>query len=142
MKKQKKPKIKSPSIYRLITETFRENASKFERRKVFNIYRKSLKYFTVFIFLMAIIFLGFDLRKNIQEKQRLDSEREKILKELNFWKYFISKYDNYRDAYFQTSILEYKLGNKEIAKLYLEKGLKLDPNSEKGKSIKELLDKK
>jgi hypothetical protein len=59
--------------------------------------------------------------------------------DLIFWQDFIAKHDNFRDAYFQASILEYKLGDITKAKMYNEKGLTLDPNSTDGRKIENLL---
>jgi len=105
------------------------------------IYGTGLKAFTVFIFLLAVVVVGLDLQKNIQEKQTVDLEREKLVKELKFWRSFIAEHEDSRDAYFQASILEYKLGNRRKAKMYVEKGLSLDPNSKEGKKIEETLGK-
>ncbi len=141
MNKRHKVKKESPKIYRLFPESFRNHLLDLNRRKIFSVYRKSLKVFTVFIFIVAIIYLGIDLYNNTQEKKRVDVERERITKELNFWKSFISEHKDYRDAYFQAAILEYELGNKDLAKSYLKQGLALDPNSEKGRSIEKILTK-
>lgn len=103
------------------------------------IYRLSLKVFIVFIFILAVIVVGLDLHANTQAKQAIDLEREKLTKDLKFWESFIAKHKDYRDAYFQASILEYKLGNTSMAKTYVEKGLSLDPNSENGKEIESFL---
>lgn len=129
MKKQKKSENKSPKIYRFISD----------RRKVFNIYRQSLKTFTIFIFIIAIIVLGLDLYKNIQEKKRIDFEREKINKEINFWQSFVSKHQDYRDAYLQLAILEYRLRDINKARFYLDKSLAIDPNFEKGRELENAL---
>jgi hypothetical protein len=59
--------------------------------------------------------------------------------DLNFWENFISKHQDYRDAYFQASILEYKLGDTSKAKMYAEKGLFLDPTSAEGKKLEQFL---
>lgn len=126
---KKKKKEKSPSNSRAISETF------------IKIYRLSLKIFIVFIFLLAIIVVGLDLNANLQAKQAIDLEREELTKDLKFWESFIAKHQDYKDAYFQASILEYKLGDKAKAKMYVEKGLSLDPNSKDGKKIEELLSK-
>lgn len=128
IKKEAKEK-KSPSNYRIIPEPF------------LKIYRLSLKVFIVFIFILAVIIIGLDLQANIQAKQDIDLEREKLTRELKFWEDFIVKHQDYKDAYFQASILEYKLGNTSMAKAYVEKGLSLDPNSEDGKKIEELISK-
>lgn len=124
---------KLPYIYRLIPEL--------NHQKIFTVYRRNLKIFTVLIFLLAVVVVGLDLQKNIQKKQTVDFERKKLMKELAFWEQFIHKHKDYKDAFFQASILEYRLGNVSSAKMYAEKGLSLDPNSENGKKIEEFLDK-
>lgn len=120
---------KLPSNSRTIPATF------------LKIYSLSLKVFIVFIFIMAAIVVGLDLQKNLKTKQSIDSQREVLTKELKFWESFIAKNEDFRDAYFQASILEYRLGNMSKAKKYAEKGLSLDPNSKDGKKIEELLNK-
>jgi len=86
--------------------------------------------------------VGLDFQNNLQIKQNIDSQREVMDRDLNFWKDFISKHQNYRDAYFQASILEYRLGDTSKAKMYVEKGLSLDPNSKNGRKIEEFLKNK
>lgn len=130
-----------PKIYRVITEPFNFFFPKLTPVGLFRIYRRSLKVFIVFIFIFAVIVVGLDLQKNIQAKQNIDLEREKLTKELMFWQDFIAKHQDYRDAYFQASILEYKLGKITQAKIYAAKGLSLDPNSEDGKKIEDFLNK-
>lgn len=109
--------------------------------KLLKIYRLSLKVFIVFIFILTVIVVGLDLHANTQAKQAIDSEKKKLTRELKFWEDFIAKHQDYRDAYFQASILEYKLGNTSAAKNYVKKGLSLDPNSENGRKIEEFLNK-
>lgn len=120
-----------PRIYRIIPDS----------EKLLRIYRLSLKAFVAFIFILAVIVVGLDLQANTQERQTIDLEREKLTKELKYWEDFIAKHQNYRDAYLQASILEYKLGNTSKAKMYVEKGLALDPNSENGRKIEKFLSK-
>lgn len=105
------------------------------------IYEGALKVFVVFTFIIAVIIVGIDFQKNLKVKQNIDSKRENITRNLNFWEDFISKHRNFPDAYFQASILEYKLGNTLKAKKYAERGLSLDPNSKDGIKIEKLLDK-
>lgn len=127
--KREAKKTKSPSNSRTIPATF------------LKIYRLSLKVFIVLIFILAVFVVGLDLDANIKAKQSIDLEREKLTNELMFWESFITKHQDYRDAYFKASILEYKLGNLSKAKMYVEKGLSLDLNSQGGKKIEEFLNK-
>lgn len=105
------------------------------------IYGKVLRVFIIFVFILAVIIVGLDFKNNLQTKQEIDSQREDLTRKLNYWKDFLSKRQNYPDAFFQVSSLEYRLGNMSQAREYLEKGLILDPNSENGRKIEGLLDK-
>lgn len=142
--KKKTYKKKSPSNSRTIPESKGKSSFKFSFPKINHItlikaYGGVLKVFVVFIFIVAVVVVGYDLRNNLQMKQSIDSQRETLTKDLSFWEDFISKHKDYRDAYFQASILEYKLGNANKAKIYAEKGLSLDPNSEDGKRLQKFL---
>lgn len=149
IKQKNKKKIKSPRnslSFPAFVKTsagkpasFKISLPKISSIKFFRIYHKSLNIFIIFIFILATIIVGLDLQKNIAEKNNIESERKQLQKELVFWKDLISKYENYRDAYFKVSILEYKLGNISLAKEYVEKGLALDPNSIDGKRIEDFL---
>lgn len=137
----KEGSIKSPSNSRTITDSFNISLPKFNSVMLLKIYRGSLKVFIVLTFILAAVIIGFDLDANIKAKQNVDSEREKLTNELKFWESFIAEHKDYRDAYFQTSVLEYKLGNTSKSRLLVEKGLSLDPNSEDGRKIEEFLNK-
>lgn len=120
-------KNQSPSNSRSITE------------RLLKLYGETLKIFVVFIFIVAVVIIGYDFQKNLQIKQNIDSQKEVVIRDLNFWEDFISKHQNYPDAYFQASILEYRLGNTPKAKTYAERGLVLNPNSEDGKKLEQFL---
>lgn len=126
---EKKKKEKSPSNSRTFPEAF------------IKIYGLSLKIFIVFIFLLAIVVIGLDLEANMQAKQAIDLERQALTTDLKFWESFVAKHQDYKDAYFQASILEYKLGDSSKAKMYVKKGLALDPNSDEGKNIEKFLNR-
>lgn len=133
--KKEARKSKYPSNSRIIPAS----GDRPDPAKFLKIYRASLKVFLAFIFILAMIIVFVDLQKNLSIKENIDMGRGSLTKELNFWEDFISKHKDYRDAYFQASILEYKLGNVNNAKKYVGKGLSLDPNSEDGKKLKQLL---
>jgi len=120
-------------------ERFNLSMPKINPVKLFKLYGGILKVLVVFTFIAAVIVVGLDLQKNLQTKQSIDSQRNALTKELSFWEDFTAKHQNYRDAYFQASILEYKLGDTSKAKMYIEKGLSLDPNSENGKKLEQFL---
>lgn len=134
-------KTKYPSNFRIIPVPLMVSFSKIIHAEFFKLYRGSLKIFILFIFIIAVVIVSNDLQKNLKTKQNIDSQRKVLTKELKFWESFIQEHEDYRDAYFQASILEYKLGNISKAKMYIEKGLSLDPNSKDGRKIEELLNK-
>lgn len=130
--KKKIYKKKSPSNSRSITE----KAKFFSLSRFFLI---TLKILVAFAFVATAIVVALDLQNNLQQKKQIDLQRMSLNKELIFWQNFITKNDNYRDAYFQAAISEYKLGENGKARDYLQKGLNIDPNSEIGKKIDKLL---
>jgi hypothetical protein len=133
-------KEKSPSNSRRIPAfSFKFSLPKINSARLIKLYKRALKVFVVFIFILTAIIVGLDFRNNLQSKQKIDSQREVLTKDLNFWKDFIAKHQDYRDAYFQASVLEYRLGDISKARMYVEKGLSLDPNSEDGRKIEALL---
>ncbi len=134
--------VKSPSNFRTITETSIFSFPKITSLALYRIYRGSLKAFIVIIFLLAVFSVGIDLQKNLNNRENIDRQRDSLIKELKFWQDFITEHKDYRDAYFQTSILEYRLGDSSKAKMYVEKGLSLDPNSENGKKLEKFLEGK
>jgi len=138
-------KVKSPSNSRSISssvdrpEYFKISWPKISPVKLFKVYRTVLKVFVIFTFLSAVAVVGLDLQRNLQAKQNIDQQRETLTENLNFWINFLASHQNYPDAYFQASVLEYKLGDSSKAKMYVGKGLGLDPNSVNGRKIEQLL---
>jgi hypothetical protein len=140
--KKKAKVIKSPSNSRSIAEkSIKSNFHfpKISHTTLINVYRGSLKVFLFFVFILAATVVGMDFKKNLQMKQNIDSQRMTLEKNLNFWENFILKHQDYRDAYIQASIIEYKLGNTPKARMYVENSLVLDPNSSEGLKVEQLL---
>ena len=133
-------KKKSPSNSRTIP-AFKLSFPKITSATFLRTYRVALKIFIIIIFILAVVIVGLDLDANIKAKQEIDLEREKLTNELMFWENFIVEHQNYKDAYFQASVLEFKLGNTSKARMYVEKGLALDSNSQDGRKIEEFLSK-
>jgi len=143
--KNKKKKVyvkKSPSNSRTIPANLKFSLPKFNHTALLKIYSGVLQIFVIIVFIAAVIIVGLDFHKNLQISQEIDSQRKTLVRDLKFWENFISEHQNYRDAYLQASILEYKLGDTSKAKMYAEKGLVLDPNSEIGRKIEEFLKNK
>lgn len=139
IKKSKKRKKQSPKNYRFIPGPIKKRLSKLNRKRVFSIYTKALKIFTLCILIVAVIAIGVDLNKNLQDKEKIDFEREKITRELDFWQSFVTKHQDYRDAYLQLAILEYRVRDYSKAKFYLNRALSIDPNFEKAKEMERVL---
>jgi hypothetical protein len=101
-----------------------------------------LKVLVALVFVVAAAVVGFDFKNNLQTTKNIASQRSVLLKDLAFWESFISKQNNFPNAYFQASVLEYRLGDISKAKVDVEKGLILDPNSVDGRKIEEFLKNK
>ena len=140
--KKKAKSAKFPSNSPTIPESFKLLFPKVTPAMLLKIYRGTLKVFIALIFLLAAFSVGMDLQKNFNDRGNIDLQRAELTKELKFWQDFIAEHKDYRDAYFQASILEYRLGDSSKAKMYAEKGLSLDPNSEDGKKFEKFLEGK
>lgn len=115
----KYPQFKLPSNYRTITIVI------------------------ISLFLFFLIFLiSLDFYKNLLKKQEIEATRTKLTSEIQFWQKVIEKYKDYRDAYFQLAVLEYKLGNFERARDFLQKTSTLDPNFKPALELDKVLDKR
>lgn len=88
----------------------------------------------VVLYLLVALFL-----KNLNEYRQLKTEKEQILRNVEFWKNVTVEKPNYRDAYMEVAILDYRLGKTSESKLYLEKALILDPNFKPAKEFKKVL---
>ena len=143
--KKKKPtrgkKVKSPKNSRPITELFKFSFPTLNPDQLFVVYRRSLKGFTVFIFLAAVVIVGLDLQQNIKAAGNIDAQRADLVVQRKFWDDFLEKNKNYRDAYLQASIVEYRLGYEQKAREYVKIALFLDPNSQSAREIEEFLSK-
>jgi hypothetical protein len=137
--KKKAKKLKSPSNSRKIPEKFTFPLPKVNHAVLLRIYKDSLAVFVVLIYIVAFIVVGLDFKYYLPVKQNVESERKVLAEDLKFWENFISKHKDFRDAYFRASVLEYQLGDNAKAKMYVENGLALDPNSENGRKIESLL---
>lgn len=78
--------------------------------------------------MLAIVTVSLDSYINYQENKRLIQERVRIGKEIKFWQSSVDRFPNYRDAYFELAVLNYKLKKLDTSRKYLDKALKLDPN--------------
>jgi len=72
--------------------------------------------------------------------EKAKKEPEKIRQEISFWEEIIKEKPDYRDAYFQLAVLNYKIGNHQQAKKWLKEVFNLDPNFEPVKKLEKLVD--
>ena len=117
--KLKKPQF--PKIYRRITESK-------DFPHVLKILKKMLVVFGFAAIFVFILFTLADLERNYVQNQRIQAERQKLIREINIWESFSDKYKNYKEVYFQIAVREFQLGNFKTAEQYLKKSLFIDPN--------------
>jgi tetratricopeptide (TPR) repeat protein len=80
------------------------------------------------ILALLILIFGFSMVKNLKAYNVLSSEREKISTQIKTWESIVSKFKGYKDGYLQLAVLEYRLGEHEKAKKYVNQALYLDSN--------------
>lgn len=131
--KQKKPQF--PRNYRRITENK-------DFLHALRIFKKMLILFIFFAFFIFILFLAADLFKNIKKYQEISFQRQKLIHEINIWQNFSDKYKNYKEAYFQIAVREYKLGDFVKTNQYLQKALLIDPNYDEAIKLEKVLNNK
>jgi hypothetical protein len=91
------------------------------------------------ILLFMSISLGVQVSSQTQELARLRSMHEGIVEEIAHWQKITREHADYRDGYFRIALLQYQVGNEELARMNLEKSLNLDPNFAPGIAFKEKL---
>ncbi len=119
-----------PNISRFITET------PFSEKHIFYFKLSAVSFFSGFL-LLGIVIQSISLLQNLNSVKAITSEREKVSKEIAYWKNVSTQYSDYRDVYFRIAALEYKMGNTQQSTEYMEKALLLDPNFEAGKVLGE-----
>lgn len=80
------------------------------------------------VVLFLIVLFGIDLSKTIKTYSLQNAERAKTESQIKTWQSITEKYKGYKDGYLQLAILEYRLGEFEKAKSYLNQALYLDPS--------------
>ena len=135
-KSSKKPQ-EFPKNYRFITEfKYFNNIKKYYFRlsnqpkvnKFFKFTTIVLMILTVLILVFGISIFSINFNRYYQNYTIINSQRQAMQSQLNFWKSIADKYDGYKDAYFRMALLEYNLGDYKNAKINNQKALLLDPN--------------
>jgi thioredoxin-like negative regulator of GroEL len=75
----------------------------------------------------------------VLRQQKNLSDPEDIKKLITFWEKIVAEKPNYRDAYLQLAVLQYKVWQNEKAEKYLKKALIVDPNFEASLQLKQLI---
>lgn len=91
------------------------------------------------VLFLTIITAGLSLYDRLQQKKELDNKKSEILSQIQVWQEIADKYKDYRDGYLTLSILEYRLGDNDKARLYLKQALSIDPNFEKARDLEKIL---
>ena len=77
---------------------------------------------------MGLLVLEQHIAQTYTKYQSLKIKRQSVEQEIGLWQQIMTKYTDYPDGYFHLATLEYELGNNRMAKVYLNKTLKLNPN--------------
>ena len=91
---------------------------------------------TLLLLIIVELGKGYEL---FSKRKQVEIDRQKILLEIEFWNKIIQDYKGFKDAYYRIALLRYQLGNKQAAKLYIEKALSIDPFFEDARRLKKLL---
>ncbi len=91
------------------------------------------------VVLLSIGILSYEFAINFSNFNKNRVERAKVEAEVDFWNKVLGKYPNFRDAYYQRSVLEYRLGEKIQAERDIQKVLEIDPNFEPALKLEEIL---
>ncbi len=134
-KENEAKKLQFPRIYRRIPE-------KTEILYVLKILRQMAVIFAFAAIIVFILFTAVDLYRNYNKNQQIQSQRQKLIHEINIWKSFSDKYKNYKEVYFQIAVREFQLGNFKSAKAYLQKTLFIDPSYEEALKLQKELENK
>lgn len=83
---------------------------------------------TIIFLFVAIVSVGLDIRQRLEERNKTAFNRAKIDMEIKSWKEIANKYPEYKDAYFQIGVLNYRKQDFTEASRYINKALFLDPD--------------
>jgi tetratricopeptide (TPR) repeat protein len=119
-KKSNKKTLELPKIYRFITE----KVSSISKNKTVVVSIYSLLYL---IMVAVTVYLSVNIYKNLTIYQKVSSEQATIISQIKSWQGIIKDYPNFKDAYLQIAVLEYRLKNYERSKEFCNKALLLDP---------------
>lgn len=91
------------------------------------------------ILLLLVVNLGVQIRGQLGEMAKRQTMQAAIATEITHWQKMTQRYGQFRDGYFRLALLQYQLGNEQLAGVYVEKALAVDPNFIAGKEFRERL---
>lgn len=106
-----------------------------------NILSDHVVFFIGIISIVIVTFaVAFDLYATYKGQKQIAAEKIRMTTSLAFWQNEVKERPNYRDGYFSLAILYYQLKDYRNASENLDKAMTLDPNFEKGKELRSILD--
>lgn len=129
--------IKLPNIYRSFTEWFRK--TKQEQEKLLKIFKLQSLVTVYILTVFLLLIFSVHLLISLQKQKEVNFEKEKIQSQIKLWEGISEKFQGYKEAYYQLALLNYKIGEIEKAKYYVDKALYLDPNFDKARNLQNIL---
>src|SRR5260221_896237 len=112
-----------------ISQTITENVGKIKKTIHSGLPLSKLILACFFVLIgMVSLWQGFLLIQKGLQLQAVVAKRLQLGQDLGLWEGITQKYPTYRDAYFQASVLAYRLGESTKEQVLLDKTLQLDPN--------------
>jgi hypothetical protein len=93
------------------------------------------------ILLFLVVTLGLKVQAQAGELTKKQQMHDSISAEISHWQQITKQYPQYRDGYFRLALLQYELGNEQLAGISLEKTLTIDPNFAPARAFQEKLEK-
>jgi len=93
------------------------------------------------IVLIGVLLLSVNFQKENERLQKVREQRQTVEKDLQHWQQIDTQYPGSKDIQVKLATIEYRLGDFEKAKLYVEKALQLDPNDQQAQKIQVILKK-
>lgn len=90
---------------------------------------------------MAIALAGISLRSHYMELLRIQSMKEQVQHEYQYWQGVVRSHGAYRDGYFHLATIAYRLGKLPEARSYIKETLTLDPLFQPAVSLAEEIEK-
>lgn len=120
-----------PNIFRFITE------KALTHRGYTKLLKVSISGLISVLLLGITISQSLQLQNNLRQEKKLAQQRRNIEKEITYWEKTVEKYTNYSDIYLKIASLEYRLGNSGTARVFINKALAINPQTQQGRVLGE-----